>query len=97
MDVTFNKIDSAPIFGQEFSAEFMQWLSILVDTLNEALDLIQYYLNLLQARSYESSEIAALFSDGKLQNGMILYDTDLNVYVGMQNGGLVQFSTTSYP
>lgn len=34
---------------------------------------------------------------GDIGNGVLLYDTTNNVYVGMQNGALVKFTTTSYP
>lgn len=34
---------------------------------------------------------------GVMQNGILLYDTTNNVYVGMQNGALVKFTTTAYP
>jgi hypothetical protein len=34
---------------------------------------------------------------GDIGNGILLYDTTNNVYVGMQNGALVKFTTSPYP
>jgi len=97
MSYNFDKIDAAPVFGQEFNFAFMQWLSVLVNTLNEIIGDMQNAFNLLQAQGYTSTQINDLFNNGLLLNGMILYDTSLHVYVGMQNGALVQFTTSAYP
>ncbi len=35
--------------------------------------------------------------DGEVGNGLFLYDTTNDVYVGMQSGSLVQFTTSPYP
>lgn len=93
-----DRIDSAPIINSDkFDPQFLQWLWVLVDTLNEDISDIQNAFNLLTAQSYTAAEIAALNVAGDLVNGILLYDTTNNVYVGMQSGSLVKFTTTAYP
>jgi hypothetical protein len=95
--IFLDRIDASPILSDVFEPPFASWLAVLVNVLNENIQDIQNYFNLLEARGYTSAEIAALFSDGFLENGMILYDTDLDEYVGVQGGSLVKFTTTAYP
>lgn len=97
MTLFLDRIDAAPIVNSNFDAQFLQWLWVLVDTLNENIGDIQSSFNLLHAMSYTAVEIASMESDGLLSNGVLLYDTTNNVYVGMQSGALVQFTTTAYP
>ncbi len=74
---------------------FIDW--VLVDSLNESLGDIQDAFNFLAAPSYTAAEIASMFTAGDLANGNVLYDTTNDVYVGMQAGSLVKFTTTPYP
>ena len=82
MTIFLDKIDAAPVLSEKFDYPFNQWLSVLVNTLNETLGDIQTAFNLLQAQSYTTVEIAQLETDLKLVDGVILYDSTLNVYVG---------------
>lgn len=95
--IFLDRIDAAPILGSEFNYPFASWLAVLVNVLNENIQDIQNAFNLLEARGYTTVEIADMMTAGIILNGMILYDTDLNVYLGMQNGALVQFTTSAYP
>ena len=95
--VFLDRIDASPILSDVFEPPFATWLAVLVNVLNENIQDIQDYFNFLQAQSYTSTEIADFFADGFLTNGMLLYDSVLNVYVGVLNGALVKFTTTSYP
>lgn len=98
MAIFLDRIDAAPIANTKdspFPFEFIQWLSVLVDTLNELIIDVQDAFNVLNASPYTSVEIAAL--DPDLPDGVLLYDTDLNVYVGKESGALVKFTTTPYP
>jgi hypothetical protein len=95
--IFLDRIDAAPVLGSQFEYPFATWLAVLVNVLNENIQDIQNAFNLLQARGYTSVEIADMMTAGTILNGMILYDTDLNVYVGMQNGALVKFTTSAYP
>ncbi len=97
MTLFLDRIDSAPIVNSNFDAQFLQWLWVLVDSLNENIADIQDSFNLLTAMSYTAVEIAQMESDGDLVDGVLLYDTTNNVYVGKQSGALVQFSTVAYP
>ncbi len=97
MAIFLDRIDAAPILGQDFDAQFLQWLWVLVDALNENISDIQNAFNLLEAMSYTAAEIAAMETDGLLGDGVLLYDTTTNVYVGKQSGALVQFTTAAYP
>ncbi len=95
MTLFFDRVDACPIQNSKFDMEFTQWLSVLVDTLNEDIVDIQGAFNLLQAQSYTSLEITNMATS--LPNGVLLYDSTLNVYVGKISGALVKFSTTPYP
>lgn len=97
MTLFLDRIDSAPIINGDFDPQFLQWIWVLVDSLNENIFDIQNALNLLTAMSYTAVEIAAMNVAGDLSNGVLLYDTTNNVYVGKQNGALVKFTTTAYP
>jgi hypothetical protein len=97
MTVFLDRMDAAPVLGSQFEYPFATWLAVLVNVLNENTQDIQNFFNLLQAQGYTTAQIAAMFTAGTLQNGMLLYDTDLNEYVGIQNGALVKFTTTAYP
>jgi len=97
MTIFLDRIDSVPIINGDFDPQFFQWLWVLVDSLNENINDIQNALNLLTAMSYTAVEIAAMNVAGQLGNGILLYDTTNNVYVGKQSGALVKFTTTAYP
>lgn len=97
MTIFFERIDSAPIINLDFDAQFLQWIAVLVDSLNETIGGVQDAFNLLTAMSYTAAEITTLETDGDLSDGVLLYDTTNNVYVGRQSGGLVQFTTAAYP
>ena len=92
MPFTLDKVDAAPV-KNDLPYEFNQWLSVTVDILNEDINTIQDALTIFNAPSYTSLEIADL----TLTNGVILYDSTLDVYVGKQAGALVKFTTTPYP
>lgn len=97
MAVFLDRIDSAPIMNGDFDPQFLQWLWVMVDTINEDINDIQNAFNFLSATNYTAVEIAAMNAGGQLGNGILMYDTTNNVYVGKQNGALVKFTTTAYP
>lgn len=98
MAIFLDRIDAVPIASnKEFDPQFLQWLWVLVDTLNETLGDIQNAFNLLTAMGYTQTQITNMNIAGQLENGIILYDTTNNVYVGRQSGSLVKFTTTAYP
>jgi len=92
-----DRVDSAPIVSQDFDPQFLQWLWVLIDTLNEVIFDIETAINFLTATNLSAEEITAMFAEGDFGNGILMYDTTNNVYVGMQNGALVKFTTTPYP
>jgi len=49
------------------------------------------------ATSTGASTLTFVPTDVTITNGILLYDTTNNVYVGMQAGALVKFTTTAYP
>ena len=97
MAIELDKINTVPIINQDFPFELMQWMANLVDTLNIILSNIEYSFNLLTVQSLNTTQINYLFTNNYLSNGVLLYDNVLNVYVGMQSGALVKFTTTAYP
>lgn len=98
MAIFLDRVDAVPIASNtQFDPQFLQWLWVLVDALNENWSDIQNALNLLTAMSHTQAEITAMESAGQLGNGILLYDTTNNVYVGREAGALVKFTTTPYP
>ncbi len=98
MAIFLDRIDSSPIANiNEFNYQFLQWIWVLVDVLNEDLNSIQAALTLLTANGYTQTEITDMNTAGQLSDGVILYDNTNNVYVGRQNGSLVKFTTSAYP
>ena len=98
MAIFLDRIDAVPIASNtEFDSQFLQWLWVLVDSLNENIGDIENSINFPYATSYTAAQIAGFQSDGTLNDGVILYDTTNNEYVGRISGVLVKFSTTAYP
>jgi len=98
MTMFLDRIDAVPIASNtQFDPQFLQWLWVLVDSLNENISDIQNSFNLLTAMSYTQTEITDMNTAGQLNNGVILYDTTNNIYVGRQSGSLVKFTTAAYP
>lgn len=92
-----DRIDAVPISDDDFTSQFSQWLWVLVDTLNEDISGIQVAFNFLTAPNLTAAEIVAMNAVGLYSDGIVLYDTTNNEYVGRQNGALVKFTTTVYP
>ncbi len=98
MSIFLDRIDAVPVASNtQFDPQFLQWLWVLVDALNENLSDIQNSLNLLMAIGYTQTQINDMESAGQLSDGVLLYDTTNNVYVGREAGSLVKFTTTPYP
>src|SRR5256885_6208792 len=95
--IFLDRIDAAPIANSQFDAQFLQWLWVLVDALNGNMTDIQNSFNLLTAIGYTQTQIIDMQTAGQLSNGVLLYDTTNNEYVGRQSGSLVKFTTTAYP
>jgi DNA mismatch repair ATPase MutS len=97
MSVTLDRIDSAPIASSNFDHQFLQWIWVLVDSLNENIVAIEQAFNLLEASNFTQTQITDMQTAGQLTDGILIYDTTNNEYVGRQAGTLVKFTTTSYP
>ena len=98
MAIFLDRIDAVPIASNtQFDPQFLQWLWVLVDTLNEDINDIQALFNLFTTNSYTQTEITDMNTAGQLSDGVFLYDSTNNVYVGRQGGSLVKFTTTAYP
>ncbi len=98
MAIFLDRIDASPIANNTFDPYFfLQWLWILVDSLNENLSDIEIAFNLFTANGYTQTQITDMNTAGQLNNGVILYDTTNDVYVGRQGGSLVKFTTVAYP
>ncbi len=96
--IFLNRIDSSPIASNTFDPHFfLQWLWVLVDSLNETLGDIESAFNIFTLVGYTQAQIIAMNTEGDLEDGVILYDTDNEVYVGREGGALVKFTTSAYP
>ena len=94
---TLLRIDGCPLQEDELSFPLKSWLSIIGDTINSAYDAIENGFYYLTPTGLTQAQILAAFSDGLLLNGVLLYDTTNNEYVGVQSNALVKFTTTAYP
>lgn len=83
-------IDAAPVNSDEFSFEFINWLSIMIDTIN------QNYSN-PDVPNLTTAQITSLSPNSP--DGSLWYSVDHipPVYVGKINGALVQFVTAPFP
>jgi len=98
MAIFLDRIDSVPIASNtQFDPQFLQWLWVLVDALNENWRDIQGAFNLLTAIGYTQTQITDMNTAGQLSDGILLYDTTNNEYVGRISGSLVKFTTSAYP
>jgi hypothetical protein len=153
--IFLDRIDAAPVLGNQFEYPFATWLAVLVNVLNENIQDIQDAFNFLTTPNFAllsesvtltsgspsftvadgtiyrvgndvigsgipdgtkilsivvntitltanatttgASTLTFVPTDVTLTNGILLYDTTNNVYVGMQNGALVKFTTSAYP
>ena len=91
MPVFLDRIDSAPINNDEFSFDFNSWVSVMIDTLNEDIQLIQNTLNGINdgliAPSFTTAQIAALALTAV--NGTMWYDINTNQLKAKINGVVV--------
>ena len=98
MAISLDKIDASPIASNTFDPHFfLQWLWVLVDTLNEDFSALELAFSLFTTTGYTQTQITTMNTAGQLSDGVILYDTTNNEYVGRQGGTLVKFTTTAYP
>lgn len=97
MSIRLDRVDSAPIATSDFDHQFLQWIWVLVDSLNENMAAIEAAFSIFVATSYTQTQITDMQTAGQLDDGIILYDTTNNVYVGRQAGTLVKFTTGVYP
>lgn len=98
MSLVLQRIDTSPIASNTFDPHFfLQWLWVLVDSLNEDFNILELSFNLFTTTGYTQTEITDMNMAGQLENGIFLYDTTNNVYVGRQAGSLVKFTTGAYP
>ncbi len=97
MTIFLDRVDSVPVINSGIDTQLMQWMAVLVDSLNEDIADIESAFNLLTSQSYTAVEIAAMAAAGDLVDGVMLYDSTGNVYVGRISGALVKFTTTPWP
>ncbi|RLA22963.1 MAG: hypothetical protein DRQ62_07085 [Gammaproteobacteria bacterium] len=85
MAVFLERINAVPVVNREFSFEFLQWLTTMVDSLNSVLEQIQD--NVGVAQQYTTVQITANLA--AWPNGQLFYDTTLNQLQAKVNGALV--------
>lgn len=91
MAIFLDRIDSAPISDSDFDHQFLQWIWVLVDTLNESILKIQDAINGfddgLVAPSFTTAQITALAVTAA--NGTMWYDSTTNELKAKVNGVVV--------
>lgn len=98
MTIFLDRIDSAPLYGDEFSFEFKSWISVLIDSQNQNIEEIEGLFNNFVLQSFTQADILAAFAAGS-PDGSMWYcynSTPPNVVVQI-NGALRQLTTTAFP
>lgn len=97
MAIFLERVSSAPLNADDLSDELDNWFSTTVDSLNETISEIEKAFNEFAPPSLTQAEIIAIAPTA--QDGRFWYCTDHvpPVFVGKQNGALVQFTTTPFP
>ncbi|MBP6919295.1 MAG: hypothetical protein KBB94_10325 [Legionellaceae bacterium] len=100
MAIFLDRIDSAPVFGKELPDDFVFWITVFIDSINQTIEEIESILNGnndgIIAPQKTAAEIAALAVDAP--DGTIWYASDgtQNLVIKI-NGALRQVTTTAYP
>lgn len=101
MAVFLNRIDSAPVFAGELPEDFVFWVTVFIDSINEDIELIEAIFNGsndgLIAPQKTTAEITTLATGAA--DGTIWYATDSvppNLVIKI-NGALRQVTTTAFP
>lgn len=101
MAVFLDRIDSAPVFANELPEDFVFWVTVFIDSINQTIEKLEAILNGdndgLIAPQKTSAEIATLAVDAP--DGTIWYATDgtpPNLVIKI-NGALRQVTTTAFP
>lgn len=101
MAVFLERIDSAPVFAEELPEDFVFWLTVFIDSINQTIDSIENIFNGqndgLIAPQKLSAEIATLSLTAP--DGTMWYATDSappNLVIKI-NGALRQVSTVAFP
>lgn len=95
MSIFVERINSAPLEDTDFPMDFEQWIANLIDSLNEAINVLEDSINFFTAQSFTTAEITAIGAN--LSDGIIIYNSDTDEYVGKAAGSLVKFTVTPYP
>jgi hypothetical protein len=102
MAIFLDRIDAAPLEVEDFNPFLYQWISNLVDSLNETLEDIDNALNLddngILIPHFTQAEIVA-FNIAGVPDGTMWYCTNSvpqNVVIQI-NGALQQLTTTAFP
>lgn len=95
MSIFVERINSAPLEDTDFPMDFEQWIANLIDSLNEAINVLEDSINFFTAQSFTTAEITAIGAN--LSDGIIIYNSDTDEYVGKSAGSLVKFTVTPYP
>jgi hypothetical protein len=97
MSTFLDRIDSVSLAGDDFSFEFNSWLSVLIDTLNETIRVVQDRLNQPQLQAFTQAEIVAAAANSPDGSMWYCSDSAPPAFVGKVNGALVQFTTAAFP
>jgi len=94
--LNLERVNNVPLYSTStLDADFQRWLITLVDSLNTMIQQTNDALDNLTAPSFTQAEITAMAAT--LPNGILLYDTTNDVYVGRENGAFRQFDTSIWP
>jgi hypothetical protein len=96
MTIELERVNNVPLYGiGQLDPDLQRWLLTLVDSLNTTIGEIEAAFALLPVTRLTAAQIGALGAG--FPDGVMVYDTTNDVYVGKENGNLVKFDTSAYP
>ena len=101
MSIFLDRIDSAPVFAGELPDDFVFWISVFIDSINQTIESIENIFNgdndgliLPQKLTADIITLATTAPDGTMWYNI---DHVPPVIVAKINGALVQLLTAPYP
>ena len=82
MSLQLDKIDSAPILGNDMPAEFLQWIWVLIDSLNENIDDLELTVSSLDVSTMASVPIDINSVNIPTNTGQTVYTLPVEIAVG---------------
>lgn len=92
MSILLDRVNSAPLFNEEFSFEFRQWVSNTVDTLNEVIGDIESTLISTEVTANTVSAVDAAVNTRYIPTSAALTQYKLPVTTSQEIGSIIEIA-----